>query len=436
MNWLQRVACALFGVLGLVSCGGIAEMDIPVYQREAAMLRLAKGEMREASDLLLLSLDKLDRKTSITEEAKGWAGASLTDARSLPYHADDYEVTLMLAMRAVANLGDRGKNVGDLHQAEQRQDDLFAQYTGDEYANVPAENRITKNNYQFVSFPYYLEAALEESNPLGGRDNAKKAYQKVLEIQRAQRSDCPLAAEMIARFDGGRTFNRDGAVHVVGFLGRGPIKKEETSVIAPVLISAVSVIVSVWGFGEIGGSDISLVPLPYPELFPRERAVAAFGVSVPDGSRARSAIVSDVTAVAKAQFEARRPWIIAQALIPRLVKTVALKAGETAALSAQSDYRYKLLTKLGFFIGKLLWEYSERADTRCWLLLPDMIHAARLDLPEGKHTLKVHALDGASNAYSERDVEVEVVKGRNTFVFVFFPTLQTEPSILKGYEPL
>lgn len=431
-------AVSLAAVLFLASCNGISEMDVPVYQREAAMIKLAQGNPKAASEMLFASLQALDTvrvpsDPAVWKDAAAeWTKASLTDARALEYRPADYELILMLTMRTIADIGLGGGDLGDLFQVQERQNEILAAYDG---YDVPDDQKVTPENYDLVSFPFYLYAALEESNVQGGGERAKQAYQEVINIQKRQNHACPLAQEMIQRLDSGKRFPEGGAVHVIGFLGRGPKKVEKTDILPAAALTAVMVIISAWGIGEVGGADFSVIPVPFPDLETRPRTVAGFQVGGPSGAT-NSSVVTDVTKVAKSQFEATKAWLYAQALIPRIVKSITMKVGETAALQASSDYRAKLAMKVGFFITKLLWERSERADTRCWTTLPDTIQAARVDLPAGKHTLNLSALDGAKNAFSTRDVEVQVDKGKNTFVFVFFNSLNSEPSILTGQNSL
>ena len=43
---------------------------------------------------------------------------------------------------------------------------------------------------------------------------------------------------------------------------------------------------------------------------------------------------------------------------------------------------------LGVDLLGVAWEASERADTRCWALLPDQIQVLRVELPAGQQRVR------------------------------------------------
>jgi hypothetical protein len=59
---------------------------------------------------------------------------------------------------------------------------------------------------------------------------------------------------------------------------------------------------------------------------------------------------------------------------------------------------------------------TERADTRCWLTLPDRRSVARLRLPPGRHELRLEYLDPEGGVVSSESETIEVVDGGFTFL--------------------
>ncbi len=59
---------------------------------------------------------------------------------------------------------------------------------------------------------------------------------------------------------------------------------------------------------------------------------------------------------------------------------------------------------------------TERADTRCWLTLPDRLAVARLRLPPGRHELRVDYLDGSGLTVHSETETVDVVDGGWVFL--------------------
>ena len=114
-----------------------------------------------------------------------------------------------------------------------------------------------------------------------------------------------------------------------------------------------------------------------------------------------------------------------------------MQTGEKALTNNISDNRARLMVKILAFIGQLFWEASERADTRCWTLLPDTIQAARVDLPEGKHSIKIRAHKNGGGDFGSVQVnDISVAKGRNTYIFVFYPSPGAKPAVIAGSFPL
>jgi hypothetical protein len=104
---------------------------------------------------------------------------------------------------------------------------------------------------------------------------------------------------------------------------------------------------------------------------------------VADGSESlRTEVVERVSQVACENLEDRLLWTAAKSAARGL-----LKRQLTQALEEEYD-------EAGLVAGTLFTLLTERADTRCWLTLPDSWQACRLFVPPGVHGLTLEAIGG------------------------------------------
>jgi hypothetical protein len=131
---------------------------------------------------------------------------------------------------------------------------------------------------------------------------------------------------------------------------------------------------------------------------------SATGVRLSAGSRsAASQPADDLSRRAAATLDAERGQILFKTLLRALVKYATTRAIENEDATAGA-------------IANLLGVLTERADTRCWLTLPDRLAVARLRLPPGRHEVRVDYLDdGGRVVHSETEV-IEVAEGGWVFV--------------------
>ena len=124
--------------------------------------------------------------------------------------------------------------------------------------------------------------------------------------------------------------------------------------------------------------------------------------------------ISDISAMAVEQYNAVYPEVLARAIVRRVVKK-----GTIYALKTVADVNETASVLMD--VAGVAWEATEKADTRCWSLLPDKIQVLRLELPEGTHRLELQSLDdrGPWGGFFGRDVVVR--NGRNTYVLACFP---------------
>ncbi len=111
----------------------------------------------------------------------------------------------------------------------------------------------------------------------------------------------------------------------------------------------------------------------------------------------------DLSRRAAATFEAEHAQILFKTFLRALVKFAATEAakGEDRTVGE---------------IVNLLGVLTERADTRCWLTLPDRVDVARLRLPPGRHELRVDYLDPEGRVLVSEIETLEVVDGGWYFI--------------------
>jgi hypothetical protein len=141
------------------------------------------------------------------------------------------------------------------------------------------------------------------------------------------------------------------------------------------------------------------VPVMAP---PTTGEVAAVRLSA-EHATATSEPADDLSRRASATFDAERGQMLFRTFVRALAKYALAQAAENQDETAGA-------------IVNLLGVLTERADTRCWLTLPDRLAVARLRLPPGRHELRLEYLDSAGSVVSSELETIDVVDGGFTFL--------------------
>jgi hypothetical protein len=144
------------------------------------------------------------------------------------------------------------------------------------------------------------------------------------------------------------------------------------------------------------------------------------GVRATPRTAASSAIatetIANVSGMAKSQCDAMLPTTVARAIVRRSVKQAAIVGARETLGGAGS------LPGVAVDLAGIAWQAGERADTRCWSLLPDTIQVARLELPAGDHEILLEPFDREGRRIGRTAAVVAtVLDGRDTFVLVQSP---------------
>ncbi len=155
-----------------------------------------------------------------------------------------------------------------------------------------------------------------------------------------------------------------------------------------------------------------VLKLAWPVL--RLEALGPGGVRVAAGeSFAQAPVVADVSAGLVRHLEARRPAMLTRMVGRGMVKYVATRQIEKKAEKQGGEFAGFLARSVANAAGNVM----ERADTRCWSLLPDRISVARLVLPAGEHPLRVEVMGPDGAVADTVDLgTVRVVPGETVFV--------------------
>ncbi len=382
--------------------------DADVLKLNRAMIQLAAGEAGEAEKLLREVRDRFDHleQKSLAEQA----AALMTDDRQLAYSGEEYERILIRVMLALSNLMQGGGDVNAyaLQVAAKQQEFLQASSARPIDANEPPPPDFSKLSRQ-LAIGSYLRAAVLESSPLD-YDDVQRCRVQVASWQ----PDFRDAQIDLARAETGRHSQPGhGVVYVLALVGKGPYKQEEVAPVTTVSLLLADRILSALGKYEL---PPNIAPVRIPTIVRAPQFVDAISVADQGVVLGSTATLMNVGELAVEQHALEKDKIIARAVARRIAKkgtVYAVKDGLNVEGSPELDL---LLTLAG-----IVWEASERADTRCWSLLPDRIQVLRVELPSGSRELALTPLRGSQTRGLPSTVTVEVQDGKSTFVLAQVP---------------
>lgn len=388
------------------------KFDDDVTRLNRAMVQLTSGSPAEAEQLLRETRDRFDylAQRSLAEEAK----SLMTDDRRLAYSGEEYENILIRVMLAISDLM---QDADDVHayalQVSERQQQLLqaAQPASEETAPQATNAELAELTSQ-LAIGSYLRAAILESSPLD-YDDVQRCRVQVANWQPAFRD----AKIDLARAESGRHSEAgNGVVYVLAMVGEGPLKEEQSAVATTASLLIADRILSAIGKYEL---PPNVAPVKIPVVVRAPQTVEAIDVSMDGHSLGSTATIMDVSRLAVEQNKLARDDTIARAVARRIAKKGAIYAAKDGLNVERSPELDLLLTVAG-----VAWEATERADTRCWSLLPDRIQVLRVELPAGPQKLTLSAKGFSGGLSSGQSVAVDVRDGKSTFVLANFPKRQ------------
>lgn len=370
----------------------VVELDLAMVELMQGDPASAEGRLREIRDLW----DHLEQK-SVAEEA----AALLTDDSRRAYSGEDYEKLLLRVFLTLSSLMQDGMDAEPYALQT-----LFKQQDLAELANSRWGARA--DSYCVPPIAPYLRGVLREAS-LKNYDDALHAYQATEQLL----PGVSHLATDIARVEHGvHSAPENGVVYVFAMVGRGPYKIEvaeqatqEALLIADRILSAV------------GDHSLppTLAPVKIPQLVSPSKPFDVVGVEVNGVPVATTFTITDVHQLASDSYAAKLPEVMARTVARRVVKKGAIYAAKDQLNLGPS------WTSLAMDAAGVAWEATEAADTRCWGVLPREIQLLRLELPAGRHEIRLEPVTAGRPIAPGRSSVVEVRDGRNSYVLSYWP---------------
>ena len=392
---------------------------------DMAIVELAAGKTSAAERRLRALRDHFDTvpKTKPIHELASVA----TDENARPFYPAGYEEVMLRTMLAFCSLaGDQVDAESYTLQAITRQTELARQ--------ADQQGLNGTNLYQPIAIAPYLRGVLREATH-HDYDDASRYYQLVSSV----RPEFSAAANDIIRSQNGtHSQHGNGVLYVISCVGRGPVLRET---VAPTTTAALAIASSVLNTATNQKSkesspstsradgttadaiDEEVPALPniasvkVPEVFIPASPIARLGIAVNGKIAGTTETVTDIGELAIRQNTAEMPWTIARAIVRRVAKETTV-ASITDAIGLEGT-----AGSMFHFATASAWSGLEKADLRCWGLLPREIQVLRTELPAGDHEIHVLPLNSASDTISTgKRVTVSINNGRNHYLIVMAPT--------------
>jgi hypothetical protein len=260
-------------------------------------------------------------------------------------------------------------------------------------ALLESEEKLYEKEYKAGGMGHFLSAVAYELD--GKPDEAYIDYKRM----EAKGVGTDLAGRALVRLATQLGFEQDLQEWKQRYGAESDVPRDAANV---VLIAGV-------GLGPYKIEHSIVIPLPdgflswaVPDFKARPQPVHFLELSVAGGDRSiRTAVVEDVSVVAKENLDDRIAWLAAKSAV-----RAVLKRELTQELSRQ-------IGGWGELIGDVFSVVSERADLRAWQTLPDSWQAARVFLPPGRQELVLRAEGGPPVSLGTFELD----RGETMFIF-------------------
>jgi len=340
--------------------------DRDVTNLDLAVVDLLEGRSAQAQKRLKEVRDRFDHleQESLSEKTVSmW-----TDDTARSYAGEDYEKILIRVYLALASLmDDRVDAQSYTLQIQEKHDQVMQRLWG--------EKPIDAKTDRFSGLPigFYLRGLLREQTHID-YDDALRSYNQVAQLL----PNSPWILQDIQRVTQGvHSQPGCGVIYVFAMVGRGPYKVESVEQPTSDALLIADRIVSALGPYKL---PPTIAPIKVPKVVVPESDIQAVEVTVKGQASGSTVSIADIDQLAIETSQAARNQLIARAVARRVIKkaTVAAVKKQTSSNS---------LASLGFDAAGVAWEALEKADTRCWGLLPRNIQVLRIEVPAGTHTL-------------------------------------------------
>lgn len=133
-----------------------------------------------------------------------------------------------------------------------------------------------------------------------------------------------------------------------------------------------------------------------PVLVGGEAQAAGARLALDDGTTVDLALIEDLRSVATANHERQMPLIYARTFIRSSAKAAtAFALTKTWENNSKRGNERDVAAVVGTLAGLAFVGFTEKADLRCWELLPAQAHVGMVSLPPGEHTARIEYLSAA-----------------------------------------
>lgn len=375
----------------------VAELDL-------AMIELVQGRPKEAEKRLKVLRDRFDELEKQTLAAGTLS--YFTDDQTRTYVGEDYEKILLRLFLALSNLmHDGGDAEAYSLQMHEKQQQLYQKAVEE----ISEEKRTQVHQaYRPLPIGYYLRGLLREQT-MNNYDDAVRNYEAAVSLNPMCE---PLQWDLERVKNGVYCSPGHGVLYVFAMVGRGPHKIEVAEYATSDALLIADRIVSAVGPMSV---PPTLAPIKIPKVVVPQQSIDCLGVSIDGTPIGPTANMTDIATLAEQTHQAAIPKIMARAVARRVVKKASVYAAKDQ-LAATAP-----LASLAMDAAGVAWEATESADTRCWGLLPREIQVLRVEVPTGRHQLRLTPLLDARAISKGVTEHVEITAGRNTYVLCYFP---------------
>lgn len=388
--------------------------EAEVLKLERAMVELCSGKPATAERTLRDVRDRFDflEQKSLAEGAASY----FTDDTHRAYAGEDYEKVLIRAFLALSNLMHNGSDAAAYALQVNEKQQQIIDAAGADATNNP------KLAYKRVALGAYLNAALREATHRD-YDDAKRSIQQVANWQPDFK---PAKADLDRVTNGRHSTKGNGVLYVFTLVGRGPYKEERTEEPTQAALLLADQILSAIGKHSL---PPTLAPVKVPVVVVPPNRVRTVRVEIDSVHVGQTETITDVGDLARQQFAAVFPHVMARTIVRRVVKKGSVYAAKEA-LHVEHP-----LAELGLDAIGVAWEATENADTRCWGLLPEKIQVRRMELPAGRHQVRLAPATEAGQPLGTSHVaDLEIFDSRNSYVLANFPNTSLVGKILVNNE--
>ena len=362
-----------------------ASKDLLYYLEKGELLRLA-GRYQESQE----AWARADAQVQKWENAAvanpqrllGQAAALLVNDATRPYEGKDFEKVMITTRMALNHLAlgewdkarvaikrshEREALIAQIREKQVQQAQEEAEKKGEkrgfrELDGYPVQTidspqvNALRNSYQ-SAFSHYLAGFVYEA--LGEPSLAAAGYRQAIELQ----PGLPLLDQGLAGLDS-RVADRDSdrtELLVVMESGVAPARASEQ-----------------FNLPVFSDAGLLVVPMSFPVIRQDAFVARVQTVSLDEIGTANVASITSIDLMARRALRDEMPWIMLRAITRATAKAIiqheARRRDDSGVAAAVA------------IIGSVL---TEKADERCWRMLPAQIAVARASVPPGRHKLAV-----------------------------------------------